>query len=499
MLISKLLLLSFVSLATTDMQVLFFTMDSCPPCKQTEPGIEQLRREGVAVSTINIAQHQVYAQQCRVDRTPTVIVINGNQVLSRHTGALSYDSLRQMVSKSEAMIGKPDVRQPAVSINSGSKGSPVAANAALSSPDRAADANLTPEQRAMAATVRFRVEDQQGVSLATGTIIHRRENEALVLTCGHVFRDSAGQGKINADLGIAQGNQTTVVGKLMYYDAENHDIALVAIPCPLAIEPVPVAPEVLKVQSGDQIFSVGCDRGADPSLRSSVLKAVTTYSGVKKYDIVGRPIDGRSGGGLFSSGGQLIGVCNAAAVEVDEGIYTGLQSVYWQFAKTNLTHLFQSGVSNQQLVANPSPPSVTRPVGATQTSPPRAYGQLDHPAQRQRTGNVVARNNELNPPASQPVYRGGGVPVSPAVYRGNSVPFRSASQSSADEMEMIVILRSKRDPKLNETITIDQPSPQTLEWLKENAPNNRSRLANLPELSPPTPRNQAELRAQSPR
>lgn len=498
MLISKLLLLSFVSLATTDMQVLFFTMDSCPPCKQTEPGIEQLRREGVAVSTINIVQHQGYAQQCRVDRTPTVMVINGNQVLARHTGALNYDSLRQMVTKSQAMITEPsNVQQPASKSADSPNQAADVEGAPAASPTEVNTKSLTPQERAMAASVRFRVEDQQGVSLATGTIIHRRENEALVLTCGHVFRDSAGRGKINAEIGIVQGEQTTVVGKLMYYDAEDHDIALVAIPCPLAIEPVPVAPEVLRVHSGDKIFSVGCDRGADPSLRSSVLKSVTTYSGVKKYDIVGRPIDGRSGGGLFSAGGQLIGVCNAAAVEVDEGIYTGLQSVYWQFAKTNLTHLFEESAGRRQVAANSPTPGLSGQVSDRGNTTPSSLGKLDHPAQR--TSNVVARTNEMAPPASQPVYRGGGVPINSAVYRGKTMPVRTASSQTVDEMEMIVILRSKKDPERNETFTIDQPSAQTLEWLKANEPMNRSRLANLPELSPPQSRNQAELRAQSPR
>ena len=46
----------------------------------------------------------------------------------------------------------------------------------------------------LAATVRLRVEDAQGRSFGTGTIIDARSGEALVITCGHLFRESKGKG-----------------------------------------------------------------------------------------------------------------------------------------------------------------------------------------------------------------------------------------------------------------------------------------------------------------
>ena len=51
------------------------------------------------------------------------------------------------------------------------------------------------ESRAMAATVKLQVEDPEGISYATGTVIHTHKNESLVMTCGHVFRDSEGNGR----------------------------------------------------------------------------------------------------------------------------------------------------------------------------------------------------------------------------------------------------------------------------------------------------------------
>ncbi len=480
MLILKLLLLSIVSLATTDVRVLFFTMDACPPCKQTEPHIDRLAQQGADVAKIDVHQHADYAAQCQVTQAPTVMVIDqNNRVLARHTGAMTWNQLQQIVGGA-----------------SGQQANAVSRSARPASPSHsdsmmAAD-QLTPEQMAYHATVRFRVEDDRGTSYATGTIVHRVEDEALVLTCGHVFRDSQGQGRISADLGFAFGEPTTVTGKLLFYDADDHDIALVAVPCTLPIQPVPVAPEALAMQTGDQMFSLGCDHGEPPTLRKTVLKAVTRYSGIPKYDIVGRPVDGRSGGGLFSAGGQLVGVCNAAAVEVDEGIYTGLPSVYWQFAKANLTHLFRSGA-----------PAASRPTAVASGEPSAVrqapdMGELSHPARRSDAAwqNASANPRNASPAVQQAVFQGEAPPVRPATHGGPSA-----------DTEMIVVVRSRSNPARSETIMIENPDAGILSMLRQagstkQASNGRidDQIARLPDLQPPANQDRAgQMRAQSPR
>ena len=68
------------------------------------------------------------------------------------------------------------------------------------------------------------------------------------------------------------------------------------------------------------MFSIGCDHGADPSVLRGRLKQVNKYLGPENITVQGRPTEGRSGGGLFSYDGKLIGVCNAADPEIDEGL-----------------------------------------------------------------------------------------------------------------------------------------------------------------------------------
>ena len=69
-----------------------------------------------------------------------------------------------------------------------------------------------------AATVRLRVFDGHGYGAGTGTIIDTHGEEALVLTCGHLFRDTKGEGKIEVDLFI-DGQVETVIGQLIDYEA----------------------------------------------------------------------------------------------------------------------------------------------------------------------------------------------------------------------------------------------------------------------------------------
>ena len=56
------------------------------------------------------------------------------------------------------------------------------------------------------------------------------------------------------------------------------------------------------------VFTIGCDKGADASVRSSQITAVNKYRGKPNFCAAGAPVDGRSGGGLFTADGLLIGI-----------------------------------------------------------------------------------------------------------------------------------------------------------------------------------------------
>ena len=83
------------------------------------------------------------------------------------------------------------------------------------------------DAKLIAASVRLRIEDPNGNSCGSGTIIDARGGDALILTCGHIFRDSQGKGKIDVDLFGPYAGQR-VIGQLISYDLKR-DVGLVFI------------------------------------------------------------------------------------------------------------------------------------------------------------------------------------------------------------------------------------------------------------------------------
>ena len=57
-------------------------------------------------------------------------------------------------------------------------------------------------------SARLTIADPKGSSYGSGTLIDSRGGEALVLTCGHIFRDSQGKGQISVDLFGSQAAET---------------------------------------------------------------------------------------------------------------------------------------------------------------------------------------------------------------------------------------------------------------------------------------------------
>ncbi|MCA9152508.1 MAG: trypsin-like peptidase domain-containing protein, partial [Planctomycetales bacterium] len=94
------------------------------------------------------------------------------------------------------------------------------------------------------------------------------------------------------------------------------------------VTPIPIAGSDYHVASGQRLFSVGCNHGSDATVMPGQLRAVNKYMGPENLVVSGQPVDGRSGGGLFSYDGKLVGVCNAADPELNEGLYAAYASVH---------------------------------------------------------------------------------------------------------------------------------------------------------------------------
>ena len=109
-----------------------------------------------------------------------------------------------------------------------------------------------------------------------------------------------------------------------------------------AVRVAPIAPTDTIIERGDRVTSVGCDHGKDPTALATRVTNVDRYQGPPNIEAGGAPVEGRSGGGLFNSAGQLVGVCFAADYEGNEGLYTALASIHDELDRLGLSDVYRT-------------------------------------------------------------------------------------------------------------------------------------------------------------
>lgn len=485
--------------------LLDFGASWCGPCRQMEPIVRQLEAAGVPIQRIDIDEHPELAKQYRIEGVPTFVMLVDGQEVNRLVGAASLEDLQQLAaagadsapdlrgqlaetargvvpavktaasalgaatigrirdlapwrSASEAAPGSAPAAGPAAAPPPVSPGqwsaTPSAAPLAESSvvveaptapvsPSSAAGEapQVAPEQLVSVAA-RLKVNDASGHSYGTGTVIDSRGDEALVLTCGHVFRDSQGQGPVTVDL-FGPGAPQGLVGEVVSYDLER-DLGIVRIRPGRPVPAARVAPPGYLPAVGHTAVSVGCDHGADPSAVVTRVTALDKYLGPPNIEAAGLPVEGRSGGGLFSTEGYLIGVCNAADPQDNEGLYSALGAIHQQLEVAGLSELtnpggFPSFAPVQLASAPPERPTRLAPLG----TPPAEAVPVDLTAGADPSATVATA----------------GLTAQELAVLEN---LRAASPGA----EVVCVVRSLEDPRArSEIIVLDRASPAFLEQL----------------------------------
>ncbi len=411
-----LLILTLMTAAVSGTELYCFGAKWCEPCRKMQPALDRLVHEGFPVRKIDVDQHGDVAKRYDIQAVPACVLVDGNgQVIDQINKATDYDTLRRMLAhykvdplpptfrgQSPKPVGgirvASDVRIPSeptapnapppADFSSGSNENDAATTTSVTP---TATASLNPRAAALASSVRLRVEDDAGNSFGTGTIIDVHGQEGLVLTCGHIFRSSDGKGRIVIDRFDSPNSEPTT-GSLISYDIDL-DVALVSMKLTRPMQIAKLAPLQYKANKKDPVFSVGCNGGDPPTLMEGQVNDIDKYLGPPNITVSGRPVSGRSGGGLFNAEGEMIGVCSAADPEIDEGLYAALPRVYYELDRNGLSFVYQRSSEERPIaqfasngvnpaVASPSPtdsklsPLPLRPVapGAT-TSPPMDAGQ----------------------------------------------------------------------------------------------------------------------------
>lgn len=348
--------------------LLDFWSPTCGPCLQMKPTVESLINARYPIRQVDVSRDVALAQQFGVTGVPCFVMLVDGREVDRVVGATSSQRLQQMFAHAKEEVAErrrvrgqsedppapaPSTTAPVVADQSQWFGEeqPGARTIAPSQSDiftgpvqqPASAGNGSLDTKLLSSSVRLTVDDGNARSHGTGTVIDARQGQALVITCGHLFRDSKGEKPVGVELYEVGPQGPRVVeqiqGKVLSYDLER-DVAFVTIWPTRPVCVAQVAPPGTKVERNDSASSVGCSNGDDPTVLATRVTWLDRYQGPPNIETSGAPVVGRSGGGLFNEQGQLVGVCFAADYEGNKGLYAGLPSIHDELTRLGLREIY---------------------------------------------------------------------------------------------------------------------------------------------------------------
>lgn len=489
--------LLFALLGAPETVLLDFSAEWCGPCQQLAPTIHQLETMGYPVRKVDVDQEKALAAKYQVQSIPCLVLLVDGQEVDRKLGAVGLNELQAMFAQAgiEAPYAPPagirnvapTTAQPAaIALPSTPSAAPLGHTAAPSF--QPASASPTPggalshlHDQLLRASVRLKIEDPNGQSCGSGTIIDTRSGEALILTCGHLFRDSKGQGRIRVDL-FGPGAPQGIEGELIDFD-DRMDVGLVSIRPGVPVTAAPVALLSAAPTAGSPVASVGCNNGDDPTVIESSVASIDKYLGPPNLQVAGQPVEGRSGGGLFDAQGRVVGVCNAADPADNEGLYAALGTIHALLDRAELTFVYDNSVeADLQHAAAP-----------TDFDPPQMPRSM--PGQTASLGQLVPIVREQVEPGStaDPVDALAATPAQLVSNETAESGFTTEEQAAWEEIraksgsaEVVCVIRSLDDPRAkSEIIVLDRASNAFLQSLASE--QSRQQARHLTSLALPHP------------
>lgn len=491
-----------------DVVLLDFTASYCKHCQDMAPALQRMEQSGFPIQEIDTTQHPEITRQHRVDRLPTFILLVEGTEVRRFVGLTAERDLRRAMNDAAEKL---DLRRRAAAgrtkdlessfeqfeeVRSQTEPPPAVAAAGAdsrsgiggffdrvrngltgnSAPDEPAEvraqspdaeeaeaAGIT-EPLPKQATVRVHLADGKMRDVGTGTIVHSIAGQSTVLTCAHIFKDVSADAKVKVEVFTPT--------EILTYDASvvggshDSDLAFLQIKNRNPLPTIPLQPGKLSLKPDETLYSYGCNGGALPTLLSQQVVKVNYFEGAENIVCNVAPKQGRSGGGLFNSAGELVGVCSGAFRQAGEGLYTGVGAVRELMAQLSLD--FSGSIDETAAFANatpePDPREIPNPFAqaeAVSAEDPFAdlFDESDSAFDQQP--EVVTAEASAAPAFSEtsPAARE-AVPVAmSAANRTNS----AAPRTAAGTTEVTVIIN---DPvKGRRVVVIPKPSPWLLEML----------------------------------
>jgi thiol-disulfide isomerase/thioredoxin len=449
--------LAVVLSASGETALLDFHAPWCAPCRSMQSTIAGLERAGYPVRKVNVDQDRPLARQFNVNSVPCFVLVVDGREAGRLTGVVRRAELEGLFARAgvrrdtaglaTTRAQSPDPPRPDLAQRGASEDNPPARSRFERGGSTTHAAAATSRGASVAAedlihsSVHLTIGDPQGFSHGTGTLIDARRGEALVLTCGHIFRDSQGKGEIMIDF-CSPGGPKQVPGHLVNYDLES-DVALVSVRPGVRVRFAPLAPKGYPIAKGDRVITVGCNNGGPATAEESTITAVNKFRAPPNLSVAGLPVQGRSGGGLFTADGQVIGVCNAADPTDHEGLYAALAAIHAELDKIGLTAIYEN------------PPPLEADATATVGTRGHMPGAAD--------ASFADRGARI-------------VPASMGAGDGAQGAAVAETVESADGAEVICIIRSLSNPDAkSEVIMLDRASTDFLRQLAADRKSQEAR------------------------
>lgn len=373
----------------------------CGPCQQMRPEVDKLVRKGYPIRSVDVDRSPELSERYKVSAVPTFIVVDARgRELAKASGAMPAARLA-------AFYNETKTRQPAGEVADGDgddpravpgEGGPEPAPSEPSQPEASRPAPLVnPLPWQTVVRIKMHLSDSEW-GFGSGTVISSTADEAIILTCAHIFRIK-GQPQprprdfrvpITVDLfdGQLTGRQPAmvrcsekdVVGEAIDYDFTN-DVGLIRIRPGRRLASSRVVPPWWHPKKGMKMYTVGCSHGNDATAwDTTILDArvgmsnTGTRHGFATIKCAHQPKEGRSGGGLYTTDGYVAGVCDFADPNEHVGLYAVPEAIHRLLDRNNLMALYKPAADKPDtLLANnpsrPNPSPNTRVRGQSPTDP----------------------------------------------------------------------------------------------------------------------------------
>jgi hypothetical protein len=295
--------------------LLDFGAEWCAPCRATRPHVQELKRRGYPVREIDVDEDvDKLSKKFHVSSVPTFIVVGRDgREIDRITGARTATELASFYDEAAESAAQTPSR-PTLELAS-------------------ANAPANPWETVVRIKVQI-THPRPAIGYGSGTIIHSDSRQTIILTCAHIFHIEGQRNQfaptkfpypVLVDLfdGQLAGGETPRVNtaeadlpaKVIDYDFVG-DVALIRIEPGKRLPASRVVPPGWSPAPGLKMTTVGCSQGKDATAwttqvtRPHLVLQKGPNSLYEATECLYAPIQGRSGGGLFTMDGLLAGVCD---------------------------------------------------------------------------------------------------------------------------------------------------------------------------------------------